>query len=78
MGLLLLGTVLYLRSGLSGKMRPVGIQPYDMIHYDLNAFLPPVDRFTPRSESRWQDHPEKTVSRGGSRALHEGLERVTV
>jgi ubiquinone/menaquinone biosynthesis C-methylase UbiE len=49
---------------LKQEMRSVGMRPYDMIHYDLNALLPPIDRFARRSDTRWRDHPESTVSRG--------------
>jgi len=57
---------------LKREMRSVGIQPYDVIHYDLNALLPPIDRFAGRSERRWRDHPEKTVSRGPQRWMGTG------
>jgi SAM-dependent methyltransferase len=70
---------------LAREMRSVGLQPYDVIHYDLNAFVPPADRFVRQSDRGWRDHPEKTVSRGMGRWLCTGYliaaragERVSV
>ena len=57
---------------LAREMRSAGLQPHDIIYYDLNAFVPPIDQWVRRSDRRWRDHPERTVSRGVGRLLGTG------
>jgi ubiquinone/menaquinone biosynthesis C-methylase UbiE len=49
---------------LARAMRAVNLHPYDSVYYDLNAFVPPIDRFIRQAGDRWRDHPERTVGRG--------------
>ena len=49
---------------LAQEMRAVNLRPYDIVYYDLNAFVPPIDRYLRKFDGQWRDHPEKTVSRG--------------
>ncbi|MEC3974400.1 class I SAM-dependent methyltransferase [Amycolatopsis sp. H20-H5] len=50
-------------------MNKTGLHVDDIVHYDITALLPPVDKFVHRSTRRWREHPERTVSRGARRCL---------
>lgn len=54
-------------SRLREMMRAQGIIPEDVVHYDLNLLLPPVDRFVRRRDRRWRENPGSTVGRGARR-----------
>lgn len=45
-------------------MRDVGLTPEDVVHYDLTALVPPIDRLTRHWRRGWHDHPERTATRG--------------
>lgn len=50
-------------------LRETGLQPEDTVHYDVTPLVPPLDRLVRRWSKRWQDQPERTVSRGTLRWL---------
>jgi SAM-dependent methyltransferase len=49
-----------------------GLQPEDVIAYDVTASVPPFDRLARRWDRSWRAHPEKTISRGAKRWLGTG------
>ena len=49
-----------------------GLQPEDVIAYDVTASVPPFDRLARRWDRSWRAHPEKTISRGATRWLGTG------
>lgn len=51
-------------SRLSRLMRERGLVVDDLVYYDLNLLLPPVDKFVRRRSPRWRDQPQRTVGRG--------------
>jgi ubiquinone/menaquinone biosynthesis C-methylase UbiE len=49
-------------------MHEVNLWPDDVVYYDLNALVPPLDRVARRRWFRqWRARPERTVSRGARR-----------
>jgi ubiquinone/menaquinone biosynthesis C-methylase UbiE len=50
-----------------------GLQPVDVIYFDINFLLPPVDRFVRPRLRAWQKRPERTIGRGPSKYLGTGF-----
>jgi ubiquinone/menaquinone biosynthesis C-methylase UbiE len=53
-------------------MREAGLQPQDVVAYDVTPLVPPIDKVVRRWFRRWRRHPERTVSRGARRCLGTG------
>jgi ubiquinone/menaquinone biosynthesis C-methylase UbiE len=53
-------------------MREVDLTPHDLLYYDLNLLVPPLDRVARRWSRQWRAHPERTVSRGACRWMGTG------
>ncbi|RBM15268.1 class I SAM-dependent methyltransferase [Prauserella sp. PE36] len=53
-------------------LHQVGMQPEDVVYYDLTPLVPPLDRLARRWARRWRDHPERTASRGTRRWMGTG------
>jgi SAM-dependent methyltransferase len=49
-----------------------GLQPEEVIAYDVTASVPPFDRLARRWDRSWREHPEKTIARGAKRWLGTG------
>lgn len=45
-------------------LRASGLEPYDVVYYDLTPTVPPLDRVARRVNRRWREHPETTIGRG--------------
>lgn len=50
-------------------MRTHGLVPVDVVGYDVNLLLPPVDKIVRRRRQGWRERPWTTVSRGPRRVL---------
>jgi ubiquinone/menaquinone biosynthesis C-methylase UbiE len=46
-----------------------GLSVTDVAYYDVTMLVPPIDRVARRAARNWQEHPERTVSRGWRRHL---------
>ncbi len=57
---------------LAQEMRAVDLHPCDTVYFDLNAFLPPIDRLVRQLDNRWRAHPERTVGSGLRRWMGTG------
>jgi len=57
------------RARLIRIMRQAGLQPQDVIGYDVTWLVPPLDTLVLRLFQQWRRHPERTVSRGWGRWL---------
>ncbi|EMD24504.1 class I SAM-dependent methyltransferase [Amycolatopsis azurea] len=57
---------------LVGRMRESGLQPRDVVYYDITALVPPFDRLIRPWLYRWRYAPERTVSRRARRWLGTG------
>ncbi|WP_245192788.1 class I SAM-dependent methyltransferase [Amycolatopsis alba] len=53
-------------------MRESGLQPRDVLFYDITALVPPFDRLVRPWTYRWRYAPERTVSRRSRRWLGTG------
>ncbi|WP_033261460.1 class I SAM-dependent methyltransferase [Amycolatopsis vancoresmycina] len=49
-----------------------GLQPEEVIAYDVTASVPPFDRLARRRDRSWRAHPETTIARGAKRWLGTG------
>ena len=45
-------------------LRGAGLEPCDLVYYDLTPTVPPLDRVARKVNRRWRDHPETTIGRG--------------
>lgn len=57
----------YTRPQLQRMLRAAGLEPQDVVYYDLTPTVPPLDRLARRVDRGWRDHPEATVTRGAGR-----------
>lgn len=55
------------RGRLRRRLRAVGLDPEDVLHYDLSPAVPPLDRIIRKWSRTWRTSPEKTVTRGARR-----------
>lgn len=49
---------------LARRMQDAGLEPHDLLYYDLTLLPPPLDRFVRRWNRGWRERPDKTVARG--------------
>lgn len=49
-----------------------GLQPEEVIAYDVTTSVPPLDRLVRRWDRSWRTHPERTIARGAKRWLGTG------
>lgn len=54
---------------LSSKMANAGLRPSDVLYYDVNFLVPPLDRYFRRLTRRWRQPPSRTVGRGWKKSL---------
>ena len=47
--------------GLGKALRAAGLEPQDLVYFDLTPTVPPLDRLARRMNRRWRDHPETTI-----------------
>lgn len=52
---------------LSRIMASADLRPVDVLYYDINFLVPPLDRYFRRLTRRWQQHPSRTTGRGWKR-----------
>lgn len=54
----------YSARSLSRMMATAGLRPVNVLYYDVNFLVPPLDRYLRRWTRRWQQQPGRTVGRG--------------
>jgi ubiquinone/menaquinone biosynthesis C-methylase UbiE len=54
---------------LQRMMRAAGLEPVDVVHYDVTPVVPPLDRALWRWVRGWRERPDRTLSRGAGRWL---------
>jgi hypothetical protein len=59
----------YSEHTLRAMLAKAGFSVRDVGYYDVTALVPPIDRIARRVARTWQEHPERTVSRGWRRHL---------
>lgn len=59
----------YSARSLSRMMATVRLRPVNVLYYDVNFLLPPLDRYLRRWTRRWRQQPERTVGRGWKKWL---------
>jgi len=55
--------------GLRKALRVAGLEPEDLVYFDVTPTVPPFDRLARRVNRGWRDHPETTVGRGARGVL---------
>ena len=50
-------------------LRSAGLEPVDLVHYDVTPTVPPLDRLARKVSRGWRDHPETTLARGARSVL---------
>jgi ubiquinone/menaquinone biosynthesis C-methylase UbiE len=57
----------YTKGRLRGLISAAGLEPTDVVYYDLTPLVPPLDRVARRINRRWINDIESTITRGAGR-----------
>jgi ubiquinone/menaquinone biosynthesis C-methylase UbiE len=60
------------RGRLCRMMRDIGLEPQDIVYYDVNVLVPPFDKIVRRWFRGWRARPERTTSRGAGKWFGTG------